>query len=298
MTSRPAETLESRALARRLEEANEEIDSLRRELDRTQARELRVRADLVRSAQLATLGNLVRGVSHEINTPLGALASNHDVTRRALERLQRILEDEKVTEDELGEVRKIVRAVTAVEDTNAMAVERMKHVVKSLRTFGRPDSSEVDRVDLGEALQGTLDLLKHEIGDRITVEVDLQALSPVECYAQGINQVFMNLLMNAIQAMSGEGTLTLRTRREADRAVVEVEDTGTGIPEENLGSIFEPGFTTKGDRIGMGLGLLISSEIIDRHGGKISVTSQVGTGTTFTVFLPFSLVKDVAARPD
>ena len=167
MIARSAETAEAEVLARRLDEVNEELESVQRELDEVRAKELKARADLVRTAQLATLGNLVRGVAHEINTPLGALTSNHDVTRRALDRLQLILEDEKVTEDELGEVRRIVRAVTGVQETNAMAVERMKHVVGSLRTFGRPDRSEIDRVDLVESLQGTLNLLKHELGSAI-----------------------------------------------------------------------------------------------------------------------------------
>ena len=289
MTPRAAETLEGEVLIRRLQEATSELESLREELAEVQARELRTRADLVRSAQLATLGNLVRGVAHEINTPLGALVSNHDVTRRALDRLQIILEDEKVTEDELGEVRKIVHAVTGVQETSAMAVERMKHVVGSLRTFARPDRSEVDRVDLVEALHGTLDLLGHELGDSIAVEEELEVLPLVECYAQQVNQVFKNLMMNAIHAMLGGGTLTLRARLADDRVVVEIEDTGTGIPPENLERIFEPGFTTKGERVGMGLGLLICSEIVDRHGGEISVRSEVGVGTTFTLSFPLSL---------
>ena len=296
MIARSAETAEPEVLARRLDEVNEELESVQRELDEVRAKELKARADLVRTAQLATLGNLVRGVAHEINTPLGALASNHDVTRRALDRLQVILEDEKVTEDELGEVRRIVRAVTGVQETNAMAVERMKHVVGSLRTFGRPDRSEIDRVDLVESLQGTLNLLKHELGSTIKVERDFEALPLVECYAQQVNQVFMNLMMNAVQAMPGGGTLTLRARSSEERALLEVEDTGSGIPEENLERIFEPGFTTKGARVGMGLGLIICSEIVDRHGGDISVRSEVGVGTTFTLSLP--LLLQVASGPE
>ncbi len=246
----------------------------------------------MRAAQLATLGNLVRGVAHEVNTPLGALASNHEVTKRALGRLQMILEDEKVTEDELGEVRRIIHVITNVEETNVMAVERMKHVVSSLRTFGRPDRSEVDNIDLVEALHGTLDLLRHELGDRITVEEQFETLPRVECYAQQVNQVFMNLMMNAIQAVRGRGTLTLRAQPSGDRVVVEVADNGTGITRENLERIFEPGFTTKGERVGMGLGLMICREIVDRHGGEVSVESEAGVGTTFSVSLPVVLPED------
>lgn len=277
------------ALAGRLAEATAEVESLRRELEEVRAREVGARAELVRTAQLATLGNLVRGVAHEINTPLGALASNHDTTRRALDKLQRILDDEVVTEDELVEVRRIVHAVTAVQETNVMAVDRMKHVVSSLRNFGRPDRSEIDRIDLAHAIRGTLDLIRHQLGKSIRVELDLAELPPVECYAQQVNQVFMNLIMNASQAMGEQGTLRIRGRSVGDRVEVDISDTGHGIAPETLPHLFEPGFTTKGRRVGMGLGLAICREIVDRHDGEISVRSEVGAGTTFTLRLPLSL---------
>ncbi|MGD8288843.1 MAG: ATP-binding protein [Gemmatimonadota bacterium] len=272
-----------------LEEKTAEVEALRAQLDEVRARELGARAELVRSAQLATLGNLIRGVAHEVNTPLGALSSNHDTTRRALEKLQRILDDEVVTPDELVEVRRIVYAITAVEETNAMAMERMKHVVSSLRTFGRPDRSEIDRIDLAEALEGTLDLVKHELGGSITVERELSELPLIECYAQQLNQVFMNLMMNAIHAMAGGGSLSVRTRALEDAVEVEIADTGSGISPENLEKLFEPGFTTKKGRVGMGLGLAICREIVDRHGGRIDVDSELDVGTTFTVRLPLAL---------
>jgi len=275
--------------AARLAEATAEAENLRAELAAVRKREIEARAELVRSAQLATLGNLVRGVAHEINTPLGALASNHDTTRRALDKLQRILDDEVVTPDELVEVRRIVHAVTAVQETNVMAVERMKHVVSSLRTFGRPDRSEIDRVDLGEAVRGTLELAKHELGKGIEVVTDFAETPPVVCYAQQVNQVLMNLIMNAGHAMGGKGTLTIRTRSAAEGVEIDVEDTGSGIAPDVLERLFEPGFTTKGGRVGMGLGLAICRDIVDRHGGDISVTSEVGAGTTFTVRLPLCL---------
>lgn len=276
-------------LAERLAGVTEEAEALKRELEELRQRELDARAELVRTAQLATLGNLVRGVAHEINTPLGALASNHDTTRRALEKLQVILEDEVVTPDELGEVRRIVRAVTAVQETNVMAVERMKHVVSSLRNFGRPDRSEIDRIDLAESITGTLDIVKHQLGPAITVERDFEDLPLVECYAQQINQVFMNLMVNAAHAMGESGTLSIRGRGTGAGVEIQISDTGPGIAPEHLARLFEPGFTTKGKRVGMGLGLAICREIVDRHGGGITVESEVGEGTTFTVKLPLAL---------
>jgi two-component system NtrC family sensor kinase len=276
-------------LTAQLARSTEQVEALRQELEDVRASEVDARAELVRSAQLATLGHLVRGVAHEINTPLGALASNHDTTRRALGKLQRILDDEVVTPDELVEVRRIVVAVTSVEETNVMAVDRMKHVVSSLRNFGRPDRSEIDHIDLAEAIQGTLKLLKHELGAGIEVVQDLGDIPLVECYAQQVNQIFMNLMMNAAHAMGENGTLTIRTHSAEDSVEAQVSDTGHGISSEALEHLFEPGFTTKGKRVGMGLGLAICREIVDRHDGDISVTSEVGVGTTFTLRLPVSL---------
>lgn len=250
----------------------------------------RAQTELVNAAKLATLGSLVAGVAHEINTPLGALHSNHDVIERALIKLQHILEDEVVTPDELEEVRKIVRAMDGVLHTNGIAVERMVKLVDSLRTFGRPDRAEIDRVNLHEGIEGTLAVLGHEIHD-IEVARDFGDIPTVECYPDRVNQVFMNLLLNALQAMGERGTLTIRTRSDGERVSVEISDTGRGIPPDTLERLFEPGFTTKGDRVGMGLGLAISRQIIDQHGGDIEVESVVGEGTAFTVRLPIDLTE-------
>lgn len=280
---------ELEALNRRIQGMAEDVRRAHGELSEAYEEVRSAQAELVSAAKMATLGNLIRGVAHEINTPLGALSSNHDVTRRALERLQGILADEVVDESELGEVRRIVRAVDGVQATNAMAVERMKAIVSSLRTFGRPDRSEIDRVDLNESLESCVSLVSHETKQRVEVVRDYGELEPVECFPNQINQVFMNLLVNASQAISGKGTITLRTRSEGDGVVVVVEDTGSGIPAENLDRIFEPGFTTKGSRVGMGLGLIIARQIVERHGGRITVESEPGKGTAFTLRLPLRL---------
>ncbi len=237
------------------------------------------------------------GVSHELNTPLGAIHSNHDVISRALNRLQVILEDEVVTPDELDDVRKIVRAMNGVLKTNGIAVERMVKLVDSLRTFGRPDRADIDRVALHAGVESTLALLGHELM-HIEVVRDYGDLPPVECYPSRVNQVFMNLLHNAIQAMDGKGTLTIRTRPDGDSVVIEISDTGKGIEPKHLAKIFEPGFTTKGVRVGMGLGLALTRQIVDHHGGEISATSALGEGTTFRVRLPTRLTAEAAARAD
>jgi two-component system NtrC family sensor kinase len=246
-------------------------------------------ADAVNAAKMATLGMLVAGVAHELNTPLGALHSNHDVLKRALGRLQTILADETVDVTELGEVRRIVAALNDVLKVNDLAVERLVQMVTSLRTFGRPDRAQIDRVDVHQSLEAALALLAHEMRDRVEVVREYAALPEIECYAQELGQVFMNLLLNAVQAIPDKGTIRVRTRILDGGVEVSVSDTGVGIPPEALPRIMEPGFTTRGKRMGMGLGLLTARRIVDRHGGRIDVESRPGAGSTFTVVLPLNL---------
>jgi two-component system, NtrC family, sensor kinase len=242
-------------------------------------------AEHVNQARLATLGMLVAGLAHEINTPLGALNSNHDVLKRALQKLQDILADEVVDADELEEVRRIVRAVDSILRVNDMAVERMSALVRDLRNFGRVDRADIDVADLHEGLDSTLAILAHELRG-VTVVREYGELPRVECQPQQVNQVFMNLLLNARHATADGGTITIRSTALDDAVEISIADTGVGIPADQAARIFEPGFTTKAGRIGMGLGLPICRQIVERHGGRIRVESEPGTGTTFTLHLP------------
>lgn len=290
---------ETTGLERRIRELEAENAELRRvpeelrrshaELESAYAQLRSAQAELVSTAKMASLGMLVAGVAHELNTPLGALHSNRDVLQRALQRLANILADEVVEPGELEELRRIVRAIDGILAVDGMAVERMVHLVSSLRRFGRPDRAEVDVVDLREGIESTLLLLRHEMQDRVTVVREYGEVPPVQCYPNQINQLFMNLLLNATQAIRESGVITIRTWAAEDAAVIEIRDTGIGIPPENLDRIFEPGFTTKGGRVGMGLGLLISRQTVEQHGGHLHVRSAVGEGTTFTIFLPLRL---------
>jgi two-component system, NtrC family, sensor kinase len=242
-------------------------------------------ADMVNQARLATLGMMVAGLAHEINTPLGALNSNHDVLRRALNRLQLILEDEVVEPHELEEVRRVVRAIDGILQVNDMAVERMKSLIGGLRNFGRVDRAEIDVTDLHEGIESTLQIVAHELKP-LRIVREFGRLPRVECLPHQINQVVMNLLLNARHATADDGTITVRTWAEEDVACIEISDTGTGMTADTVARIFEPGFTTKGGRIGMGLGLIISRQIMDRHNGSLAVRSEPGQGSSFTVRLP------------
>jgi signal transduction histidine kinase len=145
-----------------------------------------------------------------------------------------------------------------------------------------------DRVDLHEGIESTLAILGHQLR-AVTVTRSFGDLPRVDCYPNQLNQVWMNLLNNAAQAVQHSGSITIRTRPNESTVQVDIEDTGTGMAPHVLARIFEPGFTTKDGRIGMGLGLLIAQQIIERHRGRITVTSQEGKGSTFTVELPVNL---------
>lgn len=269
-----------------LEEGGKELRQVVQQLEDSYEELRRAEADAVNNARVTSLGSLVAGVAHEMNTPLGSLHAGHDTFRRALTRLQDILADERVDPDELDEVRRIVKAVDRIARSQDLAFERLSSIVGELRTFGRPDAAEVSVVDLHEGLESTLTVVSHELGDRVTVEREYGVIPAVECHPHRINQVFMNLLVNAIHAINGPGRIVIRTASEGDEVTVEVEDTGVGISEEDLPHIFDAGFTTKEARKGMGLGLLISQQIVHQHGGQLDVRSQRGEGTTFTLTLP------------
>jgi two-component system NtrC family sensor kinase len=271
-----------------LRRANIELERLLDELRTAQAR-------LVQQAKMAALGQLVAGVAHEINTPLAAVVSNNDLFLRCFSRMRDALAETTVERGPVPEV--IVRDLHAIEQLTSVtrsACARITELVRTLRTFARLDEADVKAVDLHEGLESTLVLLRHLLKGGITVVRELGDLPPVECHPNQINQVFMNLLVNACQAMGDSGTLTITTRALADEVEVRIADTGCGIPEAQLGRIFDPGFTTKGAPLGTGLGLSIVYQIVEGHGGDIAVESEVGRGTAFTLRLPLRHARPAA----
>ena len=270
-------------------------DDLRRshaELESAYAMLRTLQAELVQSARMASLVTLVAGLAHEINTPLGAIVSNRDLLERGLQKLSTALASESPDPGDLEKARQLVDTMSSTLGPDQTAVQRIDALVRSLRNFGRLDEAEVKIVDLHEGLESTLSLLGAELEDRISVVRDYAELPAVECYPRQINQVFMNLLLNSSQAIKPPGTITIRTYvgNEGDGEVaVEIADTGIGIAPQNLRRIFEMGFTTKKARVGMGMGLLISQQIAERHGGRIEVESAVGQGSRFTLFIPLKL---------
>ena len=266
-----------------LQQANEELE---KKVEK-RTRELRQKqAQLVQSEKMASLGQLVAGVAHEINTPLGALSSNVDISRRLAERMQNLLSDGDSESLEREELTDPVKRIMELNRINETATKRILAIVDSLRRFARLDEAELDEVDIHEGIENTLTLLQHELKTRIEVRRDYGDIPRINCFPNHLNQAFMNLLVNAVHAIQGPGQILVKTRFRNDSAVIEIRDTGTGIPEENLERIFDPGFTTKQSGVGTGLGLSIVYQIIQDHRGKVEVESRVGQGSTFRLTLP------------
>jgi len=278
---------ERQKLAEHLRDHAEELE---REVE-ARTRDLRdSQTQLVQQEKMAALGKLVAGIAHEMNTPIGTITSNADTLRRSLEKLRGIIGSKEVPES-VRKLRGLKQVQTVLEDIariNQLASERIIGIVSSLRNFARLDEAELKMADLHEGLESTLTLVHHELKNRIQVVKEHGDIPSISCHPNQINQVFMNLLVNASQAVRGEGTITIKTFREGDTVNVQFSDTGAGIPPENLPRIFDPGFTTKGVGVGTGLGLSICFKIAQDHGGRIDVESTVGEGSTFTVQLPIS----------
>lgn len=255
---------------------------------RLQLDQKRLQEHMVQQEKMAALGALVAGIAHDMHTPIGTMTSNSDILSRSLGRLRELIAGETCPETfrnnpELVRVVKIVDEITKI---NQLASDRIISIVRSLRNFARLDEAEVRETNLHECIDSTLTLVHHELKNRITIKKEYGQIPPVPCHANQINQVFMNILVNASHAIQGNGTVTIRTSREGDWVTIQISDTGSGIPAENLRRIFDTGFTTKGAGVGTGLGLAICSKIIQDHHGKIEVESEVGRGTTFTIRLP------------
>jgi two-component system NtrC family sensor kinase len=238
--------------------------------------------------KMASLGRLSAGIVHEINSPIGSIFSNNEVVLRSLAKLKAMLQEVKEQSAPLPQKAiDMVDSITALSEVDRMACERISAIIRSLKTFARVNESDLRKVDVNELLRNTIRLTGAVFRGRIVFETDFSALPEVECYPGLLNQVFLNLIVNAGQAIEEDGTITVRTRAAGRFADIDISDTGTGIPPDVRPLIFAAGFTTKPLGEGTGLGLTITREIVeDTHGGKISFDTEVGEGTTFHVRIP------------
>jgi signal transduction histidine kinase len=271
--------------------AFDEIAQLNKTLEarvEERTRELRdTQAQLVQSEKMRSLGQLVAGVAHELNNPIGFVHANLQLLEEYVERLVH-------TDDPA----RLARAREAIEKLLARSQEgagRVKQIVQDLRTFSRTDQAELTSVSLNDAIQRTLTLIEPRTKNRITVERDFGELPEVRCYSGQLNQVFMNLLMNACDALDGHGKITVRTRPMPGGVQLEFQDDGPGMSAEVRSRVFEPFFTTKPVGKGTGLGLSISHGIVERHGGSMTVESAPGEGARFTIRLPLEPPAELAS---
>src|SRR5688572_6779219 len=243
---------------------------------------------LAEAHKMASLGRLASGIVHEINTPIGSILSNNETIRRSLESLKKLLAGAlESKEPPPAKAIALLDTLGNLTDIDKIACERIYAVIRSLKTFARVNESDLRKVDIHEILLNTVKLSGCVFRRRITVVTDFGELPEVECYPGLLNQVFLNLVVNASQAIEGDGTVTVRTRHDGDVVDIWISDTGSGIPIEVRSKIFSAGFSTKPIGEGTGLGLAISREIVeDTHGGEIDFETEVGAGTTFHVRIP------------
>lgn len=253
-----------------------ELEKQKLDLENALSELKQAQIQLVQSEKMASLGQLVAGVAHEINTPIGSINSNNDIFDKCIKKIKQNPQDTE-------------KFSSIMEDTikiNFEAIKRINAIVKALKNFARLDEAEYKETDIHECIKNTLMLINHEIKGRIEVVEDFGELPLINCYPNLLNQVFMNILVNACQSIEKEGKIIIKTEKSPDKVRIIVSDTGKGISEEHLERIFDPGFTTKGVGVGTGLGLSICYRIIKKHNGTISVESELGKGSKFTIELP------------
>jgi len=292
---------------RRTRQFKEASVELQREIDERKQLE----SQLVQSEKLASLGQLAAGVAHEINNPIGFISSNLGCLDGYFKQLQEMLDayrgaEASITSPEVIERLNVLRERVELEflrediplliKESKDGISRVGQIVKDLKDFSRVDSSqEWQWANLQQGIESTLNIVANELKYKADVVKEYQVLPEIECLPSQINQVIMNLIVNASQAIGPErGVITLRTGLEGETVWIEVADTGSGIEPQCLQKIFDPFFTTKPIGQGTGLGLSLSYGIVKKHHGDISVRSEVGAGTTFRVELPVHQTKAAA----
>ena len=286
--------------------------------ERTKAEEAmrEMQSQLMQQDKLATIGQLAAGVAHEINNPMGFVGSNMTTLAKYIEKYNSYIaaveqelcsSSSGVLPEQIQKIRNklkldyIIRDISGLVDENNEGIDRVRRIVQDLRTFSRADSSAVDSADLNSCIDSTINIVINEIKYAAELKREYGDLPMVPCNSQQINQVFMNLLMNASHAIQAKGEeigeIVIRTWSDQDNAFISVSDTGCGIEPDNWRKIFDAFYTTKEIGKGTGLGLSISSGIIRKHGGEIRLSSEVGVGSTFTVRLPLNPAQRVDEDP-
>lgn len=287
-----------------LSTAHEELQHRHQQIEAAYQELARAKNQLVHSEKMASLGFLVAGVAHELNNPISFIYNNLDFIEEYAEDLVGIVEvyannhqSGKPNQNDGHRLKEQIQIDKTMEGLRGLitscknGADRIKEIVLDLRVFSRTDDVGLVLADLHEGIDSTLKMLTKQYENRITIHRDYGYLPPVECYLGQINQVFMNVLQNAAQAIQKQGDVWIETKLSGDWVKIAIKDNGIGIADDDIGRIFDPFFTRKKQGLGMGLGLSISYGIIQKHNGTIRVTSRLGEGTEFTIELPVGQVR-------
>jgi len=252
----------------------------------------------MQSEKMASLGVLVAGVAHEINNPIGFVKSNIDTLKSYWLDIQDLLfqlQSEVTTpqqKEQLSALYKkydidfLLEDINPLIDSTTSGITRVTEIIQSLKSFARADAPEKVLADLNEGLNATIVMAKHELKYHCKLDIDLAPLPPILMHPSKLNQVFMNLLINAGQAIEHDGTISVKTSIKEEHVLITITDTGCGIAPDKLDQIFTPFYTSKPIGQGTGLGLSICHRIIAQHNGTINVISELGHGSSFTISLP------------
>jgi len=265
--------------ARFSEELKKTNENLERLVEERTAALAQTQMKLYQTEKIASLSRLVAGVAHEINNPLGALKSNLDLLTGMTEKIAAGSAQNPDESEQLG-------SLTELGRTSSAACARIMSVVRSLSSFAHLDKAALKMSDINSGIRNTVQLMDPLLAADVDIELKLGEIPPTHCYPALLNEAFMNLLVNACQAIEGSGRVTIETCCEDNNIIVKIQDTGCGIPQDRLQTIFDPGFTTKGRGVGVGLGLPIVSSVIREHKGSVEVESETGKGSLFTIRLP------------
>ena len=287
-----------------LEDKSRELYELNINLEQSLVNLQQAQSQLVQSEKMASVGQLAAGIAHEINNPVGFIASNLGSLREYFQDIVELLEAQAIFHGtlpadtpglaEILKKKKAINLALILEDVDSLVDEsidgtrRVKKIVSDLSEFSHVNSPDLSEQDINEMLEKALSIAANEIKYNAEVVREFTDVPAVVCNGGKLGQVFLNLLINASHAIEERGLITIRTLKQKDGVRIQIEDTGSGIPEDNLAKIFDPFFTTKDVGKGTGLGLHIVNDVVASHGGRIDVDSVLGEGTCFTIDLPIS----------
>lgn len=294
------------SLEQKVKQRTAQLSSKNEELNKAYDELKHAQALLVHNEKMRSLGELVAGVAHELNNPINFIYGNmthlRDYSENLIEIISKYEEIEISSENskikEINEIKDDIDYEFLKEDILALiqscieGAERSKNIVLELKNFSRLDQGVVKEIDVNESIDSTLNILGNKYKNKTTIYREYGEIPKLNCYAGQLNQVFMNILDNAAQAIQDSGDVTIRTKQVGEDIVVEIEDTGSGIDPETLPKIFDPFFTTKEVGSGSGMGLSITYKIVKSHNGNIDVESEIGKGTKFIVTLPLNWEPD------